>query len=176
LRQRNRDERVPWRAQQSRLHSCPRGRIGLGEIAHARRFDGPEWLDPAPSVVVRDVAGFPGMVQGRFQDRQNSVGGGAAPANGIRATLSLSIVLLPALFRPRACSLLGQTVMPIRNLACSQLDNGIASERGQDKRRGRAEDCGVRLGIGRATEALYRRPYITPVQRGRSPPPHLWRR
>jgi hypothetical protein len=46
---------------------------------------------------------------------------------------------------------------------------------GANKRRGRAEDCGVRLGTGRATEALYRRPYITTVQRGRSPPPHLWR-
>ena len=43
------------------------------------------WLDATPRVITRDVPRFPRVVQRRFQDRQNSVSGGAPLANTVRA-------------------------------------------------------------------------------------------
>jgi hypothetical protein len=80
------------------------------------------------------VSGFPGVIKGGFQNRQNAVGSCSPLADGIRASFDLSIILLAALFGSRARPFLRQTMMPVGNLSRRKLGAGDGAERRQDMR------------------------------------------
>jgi hypothetical protein len=106
--------------------------FGLGEVAHAGRFDGPERFHATPGVVARDVAGFPSVVERRFQNRQNSVRGGAAFANAIRALVGLAVVRLAARLGTCERRLRGKAAVPVLDPLCCQLADQRRTERRQD--------------------------------------------
>src|SRR5262249_56155200 len=87
--------------------------LGLGKIAHARRLDRAERLDPAPSIIACDVAGFLSMVQCGLEDRQNAVRGGATLANPVRTLVRLALVWLAAGLGARERWLCGKAAVPI---------------------------------------------------------------
>jgi len=103
--------------------------FGLGEIADAGRINTLEWLRAAPCVVTHNLTDLPGVIERRFQDGQDAIGGRTSARDRLGTPVALTAALVVTRLAGDKRGLLAETLVPILDFACRELGNGGIADR-----------------------------------------------